>query len=405
MGLLAGKNILLGVTGGIAAYKAAELLRLLRMQQAGIRVVLTRSATEFVGPLTFQALSGHPVRSGLLDPDEESAMGHIALARWADLILVAPATADFIAKMRIGRADDLLSAVCLATEAPLAVAPAMNRVMWEHPATQENIAQLCGRGVSVFGPEQGTQACGEEGYGRMMEPVSICEQVRKQFVGDRLRGVKVLVSAGPTREPIDPVRFISNRSSGKMGYAVACAANDQGARVTLVSGPVSLEPPPVERVIGVSSAAEMFEAVVANAPDHDIYIGAAAVADYEPVSVLERKLKKDDQNLVLELRKTPDILHRVASLQSPPFTCGFAAETDHLETYARKKLQIKGLDMIAANLVGDTDTGFDSDFNSLQVFWPGGQKMLGKAQKTVLAEQLVRILTERYFAVEADKTR
>jgi phosphopantothenoylcysteine decarboxylase/phosphopantothenate--cysteine ligase len=397
--MLAGKQLILGVTGGIAAYKAAELARLLRRAEARVHVVMTRSATAFVAPLTFQALSGNPVHLELLDPDEESAMGHISLARAADLILVAPATADFLAKLRAGLADDLLSTLCLAAEVPIAVAPAMNRAMWDNPATRDNIARLRDRGIRILGPAEGRQACGETGPGRMLEPGEICAALPGILGGGALSGATVLISAGPTREPIDPVRYISNRSSGKMGYALAEAATAAGAGVILVSGPTALPAPGVRALIRVETAAEMYDAVLDRARSADIYIGAAAVADYRPVEAAPGKLKKDRDETVLKLRKTRDILAAVAALASRrPFTVGFAAETDRLEDYARGKLAGKSLDMVAANWVGRGEGGFDADDNALFVCWKGGERRLPLAPKRQLAEQLITLVAERYHA-------
>lgn len=398
MGSLSEKKILVGVTGGIAAYKTAELIRLLKAEKAAVRVVMTHSAKSFVGPLTFQALTGHPVHSELLEVDEESAMGHIQFARWADCILVAPATADFIAKIRVGLADDLLSALCLATEVPLVIAPAMNRAMWSNPATVENVRVLGERGIHQLHPEKGLQACGEEGVGRMAEPSTICQAVQSLLSGSNgaLSGLSVLVSAGPTREAIDPVRYISNRSSGKMGYEVARAASGAGAKVTLISGPVSLSRWGLESIIDVESAVEMYGAVMEAAGVNDIYIGAAAVADYAPMDVGVQKIKKNDVRLELSLQRTRDILESVASLDPGPFTVGFAAETDHLEHYAKQKLKSKKLDMIVANRVGGQEGGFDSDNNALTVFWKDGREKWGISSKKLLARQLVELIAERY---------
>ncbi|MFM8330305.1 MAG: bifunctional phosphopantothenoylcysteine decarboxylase/phosphopantothenate--cysteine ligase CoaBC [Candidatus Methylumidiphilus sp.] len=398
MASLAEKRIVLGVTGGIAAYKAAELTRLLCAEGACVRVAMTRAATAFVAPLTFQALSGNPVHLDLLDAAAESAMGHISLARWADLILVVPATADFIARLRAGLADDLLSALCLAAEVPVALAPAMNRAMWANPATQDNAACLSARGVRLFGPAEGGQACGETGFGRMLEPREIAEAAAGVFGGGVLAGLSVLVSAGPTREAIDPVRFLSNRSSGKMGYALAQAALAAGARVSLVSGPVALAAPVGIDLARVESAAEMYEAVLVRAASHDIYIGAAAVADYTPVSPAGGKIKKHDAQLHIALARTRDILGAVAALPAPPFTVGFAAETSQLEAYARRKLEGKNLDMVAANHVGQARGGFDSDENALRVFWRGGEASLPMAPKAQIAAQLIELVAQRHRA-------
>ena len=390
------QRIILGVTGGIAAYKSAELIRLLTAEGATVRVVMTQSATAFVTPLTFQALSGNPVHTELLDADQENAMGHIHLARWADRILVAPATANFIAKIRLGGADDLLSALCLAADVPLWIAPAMNRGMWENPATQENIRCLEERGVGILGPDQGAQACGEHGYGRMLEPVAICDELASCIVAKTLSGIAILVTAGPTREAIDPVRYLTNRSSGKMGFAIARAAAEAGASVKLITGPVALAEPNVDQVVHVESASQMYDHVIACAADYDIYIGAAAVSDYAPVVVENEKIKKDSDQLKLSLEKTKDILAEVAAMDAGPFTVGFAAETDNLEDYALKKLEAKSLDMIAANWVGRKGHGFDAETNALQVFWRGGSQLLELAAKRILARRLIELVVDRF---------
>jgi len=395
MNWLSGKHILLGVTGGIAAYKSAELVRLLRGQGAEVRVVMTTAACSFITPLTLQALSGNPVLSELLDAGAEAAMGHIELARWADALLVAPATADFIARTVHGRADDLLAAVCLVCEAPLALAPAMNRAMWEHPATRANIETLQGRGVHIFGPAVGEQACGETGPGRMLEPAQLVAELSGLFCSGRLAGRRVLVTAGPTREAIDPVRYISNRSSGRMGFAVAAAAAEAGADVILVSGPVSLGTPPQVRRIDVESAAQMQQAVLEHVAGCDIFISVAAVADYRPRTVAEQKLKKSDASMTLELQRNPDILASVAALPAAPFTVGFAAETEKLAEHAQQKLHAKRVDMIAANAVGN-GAGFDSEDNALQLFWDGGGQALPRCSKMRLARQLVTVIADRF---------
>ncbi len=391
------KHILLAVSGGIAAYKSAELVRLLRKRGANVRVVMTRSAMQFVSPLTFQALSGNPVHSELLDVDEENSMGHINLARWADVLIIAPATANTLAKCSHGLADDLLSTLYLAATCPVYVAPAMNQAMWHKTVTQENIQKLKSHGVIVIGPEQGDQACGETGFGRMSEPLAICNRLMDEPPTQCLNGLKVLISAGPTREPVDPVRYITNRSSGKMGYALANAALKAGAKVTLVSGPVMLSAPVNVDLISVETAAQMHAAIIGKAPEHDIYIGAAAVADYRPMSMEQEKIKKqaDQSTLTLTLQKTRDILAEVAQLANRPFTVGFAAETHDLEQYAKDKLTRKNLDMIAANWVGRDLGGFDSEQNALQVFWKSGQKNLAMTDKNQLAEQLISLIAER----------
>lgn len=392
-----GKHILLGVTGGVAAYKAAELARLLRGAGCQVRVVMSQGATAFIAPLTFQALTGQPVATDLLDAGQESAMGHIDLARWADTVVIAPATAHCLAKLRAGLADDLLSTLCLATEAPILLAPAMNRAMWANPATQENVQILQARGLRCIGPEAGEQACGETGLGRLSEPAAIVDALAGLFRPGSLAGLSVLVSAGPTREAIDPVRFLSNRSSGKMGYAVAQAATAAGAKVTLVSGPTALARPAVAEFVAVESAADMYQAVIERAAGHDIYIGTAAVADYAPEQAASAKIKKKADELTLTLRKTQDILAAVAALPDKPFTVGFAAETDDLETYARAKLAAKNLDMVAANWVGE-GKAFERDDNALEVFWAGGRRSLPTASKQVLARQLIELIAEHYRA-------
>jgi phosphopantothenoylcysteine decarboxylase / phosphopantothenate---cysteine ligase len=395
---LAGKQLLLGVTGGIAAYKAPDLVRRLREDGAEVRVVLTSSAARFVTPLTFQAVSAHPVRGGLWDEAAEAAMSHIELARWADLVLIAPATADFLARLAAGLADDLLSTLCLATEAPVIAAPAMNRVMWAHPATQENARRLTARGVSLLGPGAGEQACGESGEGRMLEPAEIVAALASaSSQAGYLAGQCILITAGPTREALDPVRYLTNRSSGKMGYAVAAAAARAGAEVVLVSGPVSLSPPSNVRVIAVETAAQMRAAVRAELPRATVFVAAAAVADYRPAHPATQKLKKHADEMVVELVRNPDILAEVAASTPRPFVVGFAAETEEVEANARLKLEQKSLDMIAANQVGQ-DCGFDREDNALVVLWPGGRQDLGCGTKAVLADRLLRLIAERAFA-------
>jgi phosphopantothenoylcysteine decarboxylase / phosphopantothenate---cysteine ligase len=396
MAVLQGRRILLGVTGGIAAYKSADLVRRLKDAGADVRVVMTRGAEEFVRPLTFQAVSGQPVHDSLLDPQAEAAMGHIELARWADAVLVAPATADVLARMAHGLADDLLTTICLATEAPVAVAPAMNRVMWAHPATQDNIAILRQRGVHVFGPGAGDQACGEVGAGRMLEPLELVDAVAGLFGEPLLQGVSVLITAGPTREPIDPVRYITNRSSGKMGFAIAQAAAAAGARVSLVAGPCSLPTPAGVERLDVETAEQMLDAVAARADGAQIFIASAAVADYRLAEVAQNKIKKSRDVMQLELVRNPDILGTVAGMSKPPFTVGFAAETDDMHAYAEDKRRRKNLDMIAANWVGRPGTGFDADENALEVLWEGGGVSLGPASKLQVAQDLVRLVAQHY---------
>jgi phosphopantothenoylcysteine decarboxylase / phosphopantothenate---cysteine ligase len=395
---MGGKHILLGVTGGIAAYKSPDLVRRLAERGAEVQVVMTAGAREFVAPLTFQAVSGREVRSDLWDESAERAMSHIELARWANLVLVAPATADFIAHLAHGLADNLLTTVCLATDAPLAIAPAMNRQMWMNAATQANVATLRARGVHVLGPDSGSQACGETGEGRMMEPADIAAAVFGVLPAEGpLQGRKVLITAGPTRERIDPVRFISNRSSGKMGYAVAQAARDRGAEVVLVSGPVNLCAPPGVRRLGVETAAQMYDAVMAEIPGTDIFIATAAVADYRPASPANLKIKKVSDTLEIQMERTIDILAAVAQRPGRPYTVGFAAETNDVEKHALAKLTKKNLDLIAANEVGDSKV-FDQDENSLLLLWPqGGRQELGTGAKSELAVKLVDFITARFL--------
>ena len=395
---LAGQRIVLGVTGGIAAYKTAALVRELRKGGAEVQVVMTAAARAFVTPLTFQALSGRPVRSSLLDPDEESGMDHIGLARWADLVLIAPATADFLARLAAGLADDQLATLCLATTATVAVAPAMNHRMWGAAATRANVEVLRQRGVQVLGPADGDQACGETGPGRMLEPEAIAAWAAGRHTPGPLSGRKVLVTAGPTREPVDPVRFLSNRSSGKMGYAVAAAAARAGARVVLVSGPVALAAPAGTERVDVETAEEMLRAVQAHVADTEALVAAAAVADYRPSGPSARKLKRGAAPVTLALEPTPDVLGWVASQPQRPFLVGFAAETEDLETNARGKLRSKRLDMVAGNRVGVPGTGFDADENELEVYWEGGARRLERAPKAVLAQELVALIAERLNA-------
>ncbi len=393
-------KVLLGVSGGIAAYKAADLVRRLREAGAEVRVAMTAAAQAFVSPLTFQALSGEEVRCDLLDPRGEAGMGHIELARWADLVLIAPATADILARLAHGLADDLLTTLALASTAPLVVAPAMNQAMWRHPATQDNLRILRGRGVRVLGPGEGGQACGDIGPGRMVEPAEIIAALWPRH--RPLEGCRALVTAGPTREPLDPVRFLGNRSSGRMGYAVAKALVERGAEVTLVSGPCGLDVPAAVELVRVETALEMHAAVMPRAAQCDLFVGVAAVADYRPVAAQQAKIKKTDDAMTLQLVKNPDILSEVAALPQGPFTVGFAAETDRLEDYARAKLAAKGIDMIAANQVGPAadghQRGFDTEDNALLVLWPGGSKSLPSMSKGRLAGELADILCERYLA-------
>ena len=391
-------RILLGVTGGIAAYKSAELVRRLRDRGAEVQVVMTAGARQFITPLTFQALSGRPVRTDLWDDAAEAAMGHIELARWADQVLVAPASADFLARLAHGLAGDLLTTLCLATDAPISVAPAMNRLMWANAATQANVALLRSRGVAVLGPAEGDQACGETGPGRMLEPAELLDALAPQGAVKRvLAGLKVMITAGPTRERIDPVRFITNRSSGKMGFAVAEAAREAGAEVVLVSGPVNVATPPGVLRVDVETAEQMLNAVNQHVADTDIFIAAAAVSDYRPVQCASEKIKKTSDSLTLALSRTTDILATVAARAPRPFVVGFAAETQNVERNALAKLEGKHLDMIAANQVGD-NLAFDCEDNALTVYWPGGKQDLGRAPKRQLAAALVSLIAERRAA-------
>jgi len=400
---LIGKRIVLGVTGGISAYKAAFLVRLLRKNGANVRVVMTQSATKFVTPLTFQALSAKPVHTELLDLNTETAMGHIELAKWADLILIAPASANFIARYANGFAEDLLSTLCLATDSPVIIAPAMNQQMWRNQATQENLERINARGITVVGPTAGVQACGDDGPGRMLEPEEIVVHTANIFQTNILTGSRLLVTAGPTREAIDPIRFLSNRSSGRMGYAVATAAAEAGADVTLISGPVDLAAIGIEKVIHVTSAEEMQESVMQRINNIDIFISAAAVADYRVQKISEQKIKKSDDTYELIMQKNPDILAEVSALYDAPFTVGFAAETENLELNAQTKLHLKNLDMIAANQV-DKKLGIDCDENALTIFWKTGREKLPLAPKNKLARSLIKLIALQYNEKNSNKT-
>lgn len=400
-----GKRILLGVTGGIAAYKAADLVRRLLERGAEVQVVMTPAAREFVAPITFQALSGRSVRTDLWDAAAEAAMGHIELARWAELVLIAPASADFLARLAGGHANDLLATLCLATEAPIAVVPAMNRIMWANAATAANVATLRQRGVHVLGPAAGDQACGEVGEGRMLEPLEIAD--RSDMLLPRsgpLQGRRVLITAGPTRERIDPVRFISNRSSGKMGFAVAQAAREAGAEVVLVAGPVSVPTPSGVRRVDVETAEGMLAAVLREVAEADIFISTAAVADYRPANPQGQKIKKTANTLDLNMERTPDVLATVAARPGRPFVVGFAAETESVEQNARAKLLKKNLDMIAANEVGDNKV-FECEDNHLIVLWRNARRDLGQGTKLSLARELIRLIAESYAASLAGATQ
>lgn len=397
------KNVLLGIGGGIAAYKSADLVRRLKERGFDVRVVMSQSAMEFITPLTLQALSGHPVSSSLLDPAAEAAMGHIELARWADLVIIAPATANLLARINAGMADELITTTCLATEAPIALCPAMNQQMYRNLATQANLASLQSRGYTLWGPASGSQACGEVGPGRMLEPLEIAELASRFFAtkdvyaeqeSQPLAGQSVLITAGPTREAIDPVRYISNHSSGKMGFALAKAAADMGADVTLVAGPVNLATPEGVTRINVESAQNMLDAVMENVDNKDIFIGCAAVADYRVSDIATSKIKKSAEEMQLALVRNPDILATVASLANRPFMVGFAAETHDVETYARDKLKRKNLNMIAANDVSVAGLGFNADANALRVFWPQGSQDLPATDKLTLARQLLSLIVK-----------
>ncbi|EPR7136239.1 TPA: bifunctional phosphopantothenoylcysteine decarboxylase/phosphopantothenate--cysteine ligase CoaBC [Vibrio vulnificus] len=393
MQTLAGKKILLGISGGIAAYKCADLTRRLKERGAEVQVVMTKAAKEFITPLTMQAVSGRPVSDSLLDPAAEASMGHIELAKWADLILLAPATADLIARMAAGMGNDLLTTLVLATDAPVAVSPAMNQQMYRNVATQENIATLSRRGMEIWGPAAGEQACGDVGPGRMLEPmqlVALCEQF---FQPKPLQDKSILITAGPTREAIDPVRYITNHSSGKMGYALAQAAMQLGANVTLVSGPVSLPTPVNVNRINVDSAQEMYDAVMAQASDHDVFISCAAVADYRPATIAEQKLKKTDDSdeMTITMVKNPDIVASVSAMtENRPFTVGFAAETNDVEVYARRKLEKKKLDLLCANDVSVEGQGFNSSDNAITLYWSQGEKALPLNSKAALSTEILK---------------
>lgn len=410
---LANKRILLGVTGGIAAYKAAELLRRLQDQGAEVHVVMTRAATEFITPLTMQALSNNPVHLDLLDTETESVMGHIELARWADLIVIAPASADFIARLATGRGDDLLTTICLAAECKVVVAPAMNQAMWAKQATQDNCHQLRDRAIGIFGPDEGLQACGETGAGRLLDVDEIVVRIAQFFPSDILSGTRVLITAGPTQEAIDPVRYLSNHSSGRQGYALAQAALEAGATVTLISGPTNLLAPDRATLISVVSADEMYEAVMNEIKEIDIVIGVAAVADYKPVSIQSQKIKKaapakgsalnsaskgaaSNAAMVLELVENRDIIAAVAESRNAPFTVGFAAETENLIKYAKNKLRDKKLDMIIANDVSDASIGFNSEDNQITVIWPNHLEELPLMSKANISTRIIKLIAGQF---------
>lgn len=395
---LAGKHIVLGVSGGIAAYKAPELVRRLRERGTEVRVVMTAAAKAFITPLSLQAVSGYPVADDLLDPAAEAAMGHIELAKWADLVLLAPATADLLARLAAGMANDLLTTLCLATAAPVAAAPAMNQQMYRAAATQANLTTLSGRGVLLWGPDSGSQACGDIGPGRMGDPLMLVDHVARHFTPDRsLSHFNIMITAGPTREALDPVRFLSNHSSGKMGFAIARAAAAKGARVTLIAGPVSLPTPADVERIDVTSALEMEDAVMRTIHQQHIFIGCAAVADYRASRFSPEKIKKQGDDLMITLIKNPDIVAAVGTLtKQRPYVVGFAAETHNMEEYARQKRINKQMDLICANDVSQTGQGFNSDNNALHLFWQDGETLLPLSDKSLLAQQLIDEIVSRY---------
>src|SRR5690554_538234 len=396
MSSLTNKQILLGVTGGIAAYKSADLIRRLQDRGAQVRVVMTQAAQEFITPLTLQALSGNPVHLDLLDPAAEAAMGHIELGRWADLVLIAPASADFMARLAQGKGDDLLTTVCLATAAQIALAPAMNQGMWRNPSTQHNLQTLLSRNISCFGPADGGQACGDIGPGRMLEPLQIADAAERLFQPGSLAGRKVVITAGPTREAIDPVRYLSNYSSGKMGYALAQAAVEAGAQVTLISGPTNLQASERVTLIQVISAEQMHAATMENISHCDLFIAAAAVADYRPRQLATQKIKKNQcEQMTIELIKNPDIVADVAALAHKPFTVGFAAESENLVAYARDKLQRKNLDLIIANDIAREGIGFNSDDNAVTVIGADTEIRLDQRSKNQLARELIALVAEK----------
>ena len=394
---LINKNILLGVTGGIAAYKSAEIVRHLKKSGASVRVVMTRSAEEFITPLTLQALSGNRVSTELLDAEAEAAMGHIELAKWADGILIAPATANTIARLSSGRGDDLLSTVTLAFDGPISIAPAMNQAMWRDERTQENLNKLINNNFGICGPGSGEQACGDIGLGRMLEPLEILEMFSSSFDKGIMSGKRILITAGPTQEPIDPVRFITNRSSGKMGYALAEAAIESGAQVTLISGPVNIEPPSNCNLVAIKTAKEMYESVMHHIKGADVYIGTAAVSDYSPAHINESKIKKDGSNaaMVLELKENQDILKSVSELEERPYVVGFAAETDNIIENAEKKLNNKNLDLIVANDVSDKEIGFDSDENEVTLITHEEKQLIQKQNKRKISKNIIEFISGR----------
>ena len=395
---LRGKHIVLGVSGGIAAYKTPELVRRLRDRGAEVRVVMTEAAKAFITPLTLQAVSGYPVYDDLLDPAAEAAMGHIELGKWADLVILAPATADLIARVAAGMANDLVTTLCLATAAPLAVVPAMNQQMYRALPTQENLQRLSARGVMLWGPDSGSQACGDVGPGRMLDPLAIVDRaVAWSTPVNDLQHLNIMITAGPTREALDPVRYITNHSSGKMGFAIAAAAAARGARVTLVAGPVNQPTPAGVSRIDVTSALEMEKAVMLHIAQQDIFIGSAAVADYRAAEIAPEKIKKQGDEVTLKMVKNPDIVAGVGAMREQrPYVVGFAAETRNVEEYAQQKRVRKNLDLICANDVSKSGQGFNSDTNALHLFWQEGEKVLPLADKTLLGQQLLDEIVSRY---------
>ncbi len=395
---LTGKHIVLGVSGGIAAYKTPELVRRLRDRGADVHVVMTEAAKAFITPLSLQAVSGYPVSDDLLDPAAEAAMGHIELGKWADLVILAPATADVIARVAVGMANDLLTTVCLATPAPIAVVPAMNQQMYRARPTQHNLQVLADRGVLIWGPDSGSQACGDVGPGRMLDPLAIVDEAVKWSspVTD-LQHLNIMITAGPTREALDPVRFISNHSSGKMGFAIAAAAAKRGANVTLVSGPVTLSTPPGVKRVDVTTALEMQSAVMSDVAQQQIFIGTAAVADYRAEEIASEKIKKQGDEITLKMVKNPDIVAGVATkTEGRPYVVGFAAETQNVEEYAQQKRLRKNLDLICANDVSKAGQGFNSDTNALHLFWQNGDKALPLSDKSLLGQTLLNEIISRY---------
>ena len=402
------KRILLGITGGIAAYKSAEMVRHLSKAGAEVHVIMTPAACEFITPLTLQALSGNPVHTSMLDPKAEAGMGHIELAKWADAVLIAPASADFMARMAAGMGNDLLSTMCLVTQAPIFLAPAMNQGMWVDVATQKNCETLTNRGVKMFGPDEGYQACGDIGPGRMLDPEVILQMLAEQFDTGLLAGKKVVITAGPTQEAIDPVRYISNHSSGKMGFALASAAADAGASVTLISGPVHLPTPERVTRVDVIDTRSMYAAAMEHTDNSDMFISCAAVADYRPESIAETKIKKDpsdtEQTLELKLVRNPDIVASVVAKENRPFVVGFAAETNHVIEYATNKLQRKKLDLVIANDVSDSSIGFNSEDNAVTLIGPDFEEPLAKSSKRLLASQLIELIARYYNNATAQST-